>query len=696
MLAPLKQAYAEQRNADAVRIARQIGSVLVQSADGLMLAANAAIKSEALSDADTWLTQLRQHHRDDATLRRIHANVLNRLGVNASDRSGARDYLQRALTLDPSHATARFNLALEQRRAGRDDLAVPLLIELQDQDPFDEAVNLNLAECHAYSGNAAAVTELLEAQAASGFKDKARWRAVALTAQNDTFWPDLFAGEADAAHTADVAVAVVLEQIEQDRRDAAIATAQTAIDFCGGAAPIWRCELAAHLHPGNVMASSAAIDAERERFRATLAELRDQPQTHIAPSLSQLSWSNFALGYHGRDELALQSEYGDWLCATVARMRPDLAIPLPVTRHDRSRVVLASSHWRHCTAGHYFRSWIDALAACSELELIVLAIGPMFDDLTDAIAETPARLIKLEGDVDADCIAESLHALQAALILYPELGMDVRLLPVAALRLAPLQWMAWGHPVTSGLPSIDAYLSCAEMEPANASAHYRERLHLLPGIGTRYPAPPRPQPATRNELGLHLGPLVVVPQSGVKIHPANDVVYRDLLAAMPDAQLLFFRNESARVTDRLRERFARTLPPASMQRVVFHPLCAREQFLRVIGACDLMLDTLHWSGGNTALDALRMGTPILTTTGAFMRGRQTSAMLRLLGLDHSLVVAPEHLASRAAELLRSGELAGLRTEIDARFSRLLDGDAALAQLQLIVRTALDEHFKVLS
>jgi hypothetical protein len=29
--------------------------------------------------------------------------------------------------------------------------------------------------------------------------------------------------------------------------------------------------------------------------------------------------------------------------------------------------------------------------------------------------------------------------------------------------------------------------------------------------------------------------------------------------------------------------------------------------METLGACDLMIDTLGWSGGNSALDALRMG-----------------------------------------------------------------------------------------
>ena len=68
-------------------------------------------------------------------------------------------------------------------------------------------------------------------------------------------------------------------------------------------------------------------------------------------------------------------------------------------------------------------------------------------------------------------------------IFYPEVGMDPATCTLAALRLAPLQFAAWGHPVTTGLPSIDWYLSGALLEAAGAERHYRERLLRLPGTG---------------------------------------------------------------------------------------------------------------------------------------------------------------------------------------------------------------------
>jgi CRISPR-associated protein Csy1 len=67
------------------------------------------------------------------------------------------------------------------------------------------------------------------------------------------------------------------------------------------------------------------------------------------------------------------------------------------------------------------------------------------------------------------------------------------------------------------------------------------------------------------------------------------------------------------------------------ERLLVLPPVPHDDYLRVNLACDAMLDTLHWSGGNTTLDALACGLPVVTLPGAYMRGRQSAAMLRIVG-----------------------------------------------------------------
>jgi CRISPR-associated protein Csy1 len=232
-------------------------------------------------------------------------------------------------------------------------------------------------------------------------------------------------------------------------------------------------------------------------------------------------------------------------------------------------------------------------------------------------------------------------------LVYPELGMDARTFTLAALRLAPVQVAGWGHPVTTGHENIDYFLSCAMMEPEGAQSHYCESLALLPGLGTRYELPAMPAALREKDRRQYQLPegrtLYLAPQSLFKIHPDNDALFVEILARDPDGVLVFFGGAAATARDifvnRLRRAFAaRALSAAG--RVKILPDVSHADYQRINELCDVMLDSMHWSGGNTSLDALSAGLPIVTLPGTFMRGRQSMAMLRMLECDE-LIAASE-------------------------------------------------------
>jgi CRISPR-associated protein Csy1 len=85
-------------------------------------------------------------------------------------------------------------------------------------------------------------------------------------------------------------------------------------------------------------------------------------------------------------------------------------------------------------------------------------------------------------------------------------------------------------------------------------------------------------------------------------------------------------------------------------RVIVLPALPHDDYLRVNLACDAMLDTLHWSGGNTTLDALACGLPVVTLPGAFMRGRQSAAMLRQVGAEGLIAADADDYIAIASRL----------------------------------------------
>ena len=128
------------------------------------------------------------------------------------------------------------------------------------------------------------------------------------------------------------------------------------------------------------------------------------------------------------------------------------------------------------------------------------------------------------------------------------------------------------------------------------------------------------------------------------------------------------------------------LPIRERTRVL--PQLTHEGYLAVNLACDVMLDTMRWSGGQTSVDALACGLPVVTLPGSMMRGRQSAGMLSLLGL-HELIAADADAYVRIATRLCQDVpfRAGLATSIQERNGTLFDDPAPLDVLDAFYREA---------
>ena len=208
--------------------------------------------------------------------------------------------------------------------------------------------------------------------------------------------------------------------------------------------------------------------------------------------------------------------------------------------------------------------------------------------------------------------------------------MDALALGVAATRNAPIQCMAWGHPITSGLPTMDYFLTSQLMEPSDGQSHYSEKLVELPGLSIEFEPPTLPtHPHTRNQLGLPEDrTLLLSCQTLYKLLPRFDRYYVEVLKASPTADLVFIANRSRYVTDQFRLRMQRALEQEGLSKNRLHIVgpFPHAAYLSLNIACDVFLDAHGWSGGNTTLEALNLDLPIVTTPGKYMRGRHSAAI----------------------------------------------------------------------
>lgn len=435
------------------------------------------------------------------------------------------------------------------------------------------------------------------------------------------------------------------------------------------------------------------VDAIRERYALGVSGLKDSAGRFIAQHspqklLEDLRWSNFYLAYQGMDDKALQIEYSEFVCEILKSAAPHFMQPIPRAdiSNRRVRVGFLSNFFTHCTVGMYFKSWITGLDK-TKFDIFVYHIRPDKDHVTDEIMSYAEHFRQSPGSATSTgTIAAKVREDQLDILVFPELGMEVTSYLLAAMRLAPVQVAGWGHPVTSGHANVDYFLSSALMEPGDAASHYCEKLVTLPGLGTSYSAPELPESAAREDYALPRGrTLYLCPQSLFKIHPDNDALFVEIAKRDPNGVLVFFSGRHPTITQlflkRLTTAFAQQGLPHEGRGIVL-PYMSHAAYLQVNLLCDVMLDTLHWSGGNTSLDALACGLPIVTLPGKFMRGRQSYGMLTAMGLDELVAKNEEEYVEIA---LRLGNDHDYRDQIVAQIrnasAKIFDQHEPLLELE---------------
>jgi len=164
--------------------------------------------------------------------------------------------------------------------------------------------------------------------------------------------------------------------------------------------------------------------------------------------LIESRWTNFYLAYQGRDDRALQERYGDFQARLLQRAAPDLLAPRPRRApRARLRIGFLSHYFYNCVVGRYFSSWITRLDA-ARFEKFVYYTNAWVGDDTRVISSAADTFRHVAGR-PLTAIARQVIADELDVLVYPEVGMHPDIAAFAAMRLAPVQCMAWGHPTTA-------------------------------------------------------------------------------------------------------------------------------------------------------------------------------------------------------------------------------------------------------
>jgi protein O-GlcNAc transferase len=587
-----------RRFAEAKKIYIQILEVIPEHPDVLNLLGTAVAQSGKSKEAIGYLHRA-VNLRPDLALFRVNLGVILQ-DLHEFDR--AKECYEKAINIDVGLADAYYNLAKLYKQMGNLDAALITYEHLLSFRPERQDALVNLGNIHFDNGALENAIVCFQKALLVNSNDKQ------LTDQAKINLANTYRRQGE-----DVKAIETYEQVlaREFRAGLRIKQAMTL--------PV-------------VYRDHLQINDIRDRLKEELAEISSANLVVLDPALEVAS-TNFFLAYQAKSNRVLQEKTAELMLNAC----PALNFSAPhcessTYRGGKIKIGFISAYFRRHSIGRLMRGLIENLSK-QEFEITVLIPSIHDDPVARGIQDVADKVIVFPDDTFE---AQGIIAAQKLDILYyADLGMDIRTYFLAFARLARVQCVTWGHPDTSGIPNMDYFISGDVIEPEEGEQHYSEELYRLSTIPTYYYPIEMPTDLKKNksqfgcpsEMTLYL-----CPQSAIKHHPDLDFIFGEILKVDKGALIMVVEGAVNDWSTQVRERWKKTIPRLHSNIKIIKRQ-SPENFIALQNTADIILDTPHFSGGNTSLEAFALGKPVVTFEGEFMRGRVTAGMYRMMGID---------------------------------------------------------------
>lgn len=396
-----------------------------------------------------------------------------------------------------------------------------------------------------------------------------------------------------------------------------------------------------YILPGEILSS-------RQHYHRSLLQLVDSVDFCNAKRVAKAANAigeiqPYYLPFQGHDDTELQRIYGSFVSRVLSVQYPQWKQTLkvlPPTKLEPIRVGIVSTNFHsHSVWKVIIKGWVSQLDR-ERFSLLGYSLGSTKDKETEYAKTCFVSFV--EGPLSFEDWCQKISKDHPHVLIYPEIGMNQLALKLAGLRLAPVQCASWGHSVTTGLPTIDYFLSSECIEPPGAEDHYTEKLVKLPNLSIYYtPTHVELTADTDEEFGIrHSAIVYFCAQSLFKYLPQYDLVWPYIARQVGDCQFVFLADKKSEgITKQFEQRLECAFAAVNLHKenhMIMLPNLSQEAYQSINHRADIYLDSIGWSGGTTTLEAISYNLPVVTLPGIFFRGRMSYGILTRMGVTETI------------------------------------------------------------
>jgi protein O-GlcNAc transferase len=423
------------------------------------------------------------------------------------------------------------------------------------------------------------------------------------------------------------------------------------------------------------------IDDVRAKFQYRITSLHARWQkegTFITTDPVQtVEWLHYYLQYHGLSEYNHQVMMANFYSSVVVGLQwiaPQLKKKTPRSSDSSGRRIdsaVDSSAGQRIKVGFMSKFFgegqphglllegqISGLPR-DEFEVIVFEVPTESESrLNPVIFKSADQVVKLHLVLSTVRQTLASHTLDV-LVLADGMSDPLNYFVAMGTRVAPVQCMFWGNPVTTGGSNVDYFISGDRLEMAEGWQEYSEQLVRMEGQAIWYQKT-QLLPTTRTnssddeeewEGGRTPDMLIYVClQSIFKIHPDFIETVQEILDRVPVGHLVFVKGRKKSWTSMLQQRLANMLSQSVYARVHFVSRLSRTDYIRLVGNADVMLHPFPFGGSKTAADGIAVGVPVVCLKTKYLRGRMAYSLFATMEYEETVAETRSQYVAIAVKL----------------------------------------------